>query len=75
MDSLIRQAMKTYADLKYKEITGNLTNIAHAIDAIAETNLRRYIDCQVTMIHRRMQGKTTGDLEIEASSYKRAMES
>lgn len=60
--------------MDYETIKENLNNITHAIDAIAESNLRRYIDSQVTIIHRKMQGMRTGDVELEADQYRRRME-
>ena len=55
--------------MKSEKIEVNLKNIIRAIDSIGNSNLRRYIDSQVVIIHRKIQGLEVKNIESEAKEY------
>ena len=60
--------------MEREQIRENLANISQAIDSITDTNLRRYIDAQIVIIHRKFLGKETESVEKEASVYRLKMQ-
>ena len=57
------------ADPNYEEIKPFLQNISSKIDWIGDSNLRRYLDAQVVMIHRLFMGKEIESVQKEAAGY------
>jgi hypothetical protein len=52
------------------DLMTHMDNIARAVDPLADTDLRRYIDTQLVLIHRKIKGMETDSVEEEAGYYK-----
>jgi hypothetical protein len=55
----------------YDLVKEHVQNILRAIDPIREDNTRRYIDCQVTMIVRKLKGIDCTGMEEDCAKYER----
>jgi hypothetical protein len=55
----------------YDLVKEHVQNILRAIDPIREDNTRRYIDCQVTMIVRKLKGLDCTGMEEDCAKYER----
>jgi len=53
----------------YEEIKENLSEISKAIDWIGDTNLRRFIDSHVVIIHLKARSLPTKAYEDRAEKY------
>jgi hypothetical protein len=77
LEDMLKQQKSEHMRIKNEEhpmydlVKEHVQNILRAIDPIREDNTRRYIDCQVTMIVRKLKGIDCTGMEEDCAKYER----